>query len=91
MTERFSAEQMEQLGTVVANSVKLELANCGLRVDSGTHVDEVRRDMAFLRWFRLAGNRIAQRLGWFILAALASGAIYIAKLGLDAYLLMHGK
>lgn len=91
MVERFSAAQMKQLQDAISTAVRTEFANVGLRVDDGKQIDEVRKDMSFLRWMREAGNRIAQRLGWLIIAAIASGVIYVVKLGVEAYLAMHGR
>lgn len=90
MDDRFSAEQIEQLSEVIEKVIHAEFANVGMFVDDAKGVADMRKDMGFLRWMREAGNRIAQRLGWLVIAALASGALYIAKLGVDAYLAMHG-
>lgn len=90
MDDMFSVAQVAQLRMIVVEAVREEFANVGLRVDDGAGVDAVRKDMSFLRWVREAGNRVAQKLGWLIIATLASGAFYIAKLGVDAYLSLHG-
>lgn len=91
MVERFSPTQIDQLRRVVAEVVQAEFANVGLSVEDDKEVTAIRKDMYFLRWLREAGNRVAQRVGWLLIAAIASGALFIVKLGLDAYLAMHGR
>lgn len=91
MIDRFSATQVEQLRDIIATTIHAEFANVGMFVGDDEQVNAMRKDLGFLRWVREAGNRAAQKLGWLVIATLAGGVFYIAKLGVDAYLAMHGR
>lgn len=86
MTEaHFTQTQLAQIAEVVKRAMHAEFFNVGLLANDEDEVVETRKDFAFMRWLRQAGNRTAQKVGWAVIAALLSGLIYILKLGFDIY------
>lgn len=82
--ELFTASQVAQLTLIVKEAVREEMADSGLRLD-GDHVDEARRDFMFLRALRRGVNGLAAKIGWFIIAAILGGVVWIVQAGLNAW------
>lgn len=81
MTESFSPAQLQQLRDLLRE----ELQDIGLRTDGGDHTEEARRDFMFLRSLRVGANGLAARLGWLIIAAIASGIAWVVVAGLNSW------
>lgn len=77
----FSSEQMDQLRDLLRD----ELGDAGLRLDEADHIDEARRDFNFLRALRKGANGVASKIGWFIIAAVLGGAVWLFMAGLQAW------
>lgn len=75
----FSAEQVNQLRSIFRE----ELADAGLRIDGPEHVDDARRDFMFLRSLRTGVNGTASKIGWVVIAAILSGAVWLFTSGLN--------
>ena len=78
----FSQEQLKQLETTVRKAVREEMADAGLRLDDGDHVDEARRDFMFLRALRQGLNGTAAKVGWAVILALLAGVFWLFNAGL---------
>jgi hypothetical protein len=75
----FSTEQLAQLRALYRE----ELADAGLRIDGPDHVDEAREDFRFVRKLRKGVNGTASKVGWVVIAALVSAAIWLFTSGLN--------
>lgn len=84
----FTVIQLAQLKLLFSETIREEFANIGIRVEDEEQIFEVRKDFTLLRYIRSAGNRMAQRVGWVLIASLLGVVGYVVKLGIDAYL--HG-
>ena len=78
----FSPEQLQQLEATVRKAVREEMADAGLRLDDGNHVDEARRDFMFLRALRKGLNGTAAKIGWAVILAILGGVFYVFNAGL---------
>lgn len=82
MSEPFSPAQLAQLSTVVKSAVREEFADAGLRLDEADHVDDARKDFMFLRSLRMGVNGLASKIGWFVIAAILGGVLWLVQAGL---------
>lgn len=80
--EGFTQEQLLQLETTVRKAVREEMADAGLRLDDGDHVDEARRDFMFLRSLRRGLNGTAAKVGWAVILAILGGIFWLFNAGL---------
>ncbi len=74
----FSAQQLDQLRTVIRE----ELGDAGLRIDGPDHIDEARRDFMFMRKIRKGAEGYASKIGWFFIAAILGGVVWLVTAGL---------
>jgi hypothetical protein len=74
----FSPAQLAQLRSLMGES----LGNVGLRIDDPNQVDEARRDFQFVRNLRNTVNGTASKIGWFIIAAILAGFVWLMQAGL---------
>lgn len=77
----FTPEQMEQLRMMYRE----ELSDAGLRIDGPDHIDEAREDFRFVRRLRKGVNGTASKIGWFVIAAILAGAVWLFTLGLNTW------
>lgn len=80
-TEGFTKAQLEQLRLVFRE----ELADAGLRIDGPEHVEDAREDFRFLRRLRRGIDGTASKIGWFIIAAILGGLIWLFTQGLNVW------
>lgn len=83
--EPFSAVQMAQFKRAMKEVVEESLSDAGLRIETGDHQDEARRDFMFLRTIRKGANGIAAKIGWLIIAAVLAGLYWVFQIGLAAW------
>lgn len=76
--DAFSPAQLAQLRQVFRE----EMGDAGLRLDGADHIDEARRDLMFLRSLRLGVNGTAAKIGWFFIAAVLAGIVWLVQSGL---------
>src|SRR4051812_40718028 len=75
----FSVIQLQQFRLLISEA----LGNVGLRIDDPTQVDEARRDFTFVRNLRKGVNGTASKIGWFVIAAILSGFVWVMQAGLN--------
>jgi cell division protein FtsX len=80
-SKSFSTEQMEQLRT----AFREELADAGLRIDGPEHVDLAREDFRFLRRLRTGTQGTAAKVGWAVIFAILSAAVWLFTNGINAW------
>ena len=77
----FAPAQLDQLRTLFRE----ELADAGLRIDGPERVDDAREDFRFLRRLRKGLNGYASKVGWFVIAAILGGLVWLFTLGVNAW------
>ncbi len=82
MSEPFSPAQLAQLSTAVKAAIREEFADAGLRLDEPVHVDDARKDFMFLRSLRMGVNGLASKIGWFVIAAILGGVLWLVQAGI---------
>lgn len=79
--KKFSPEQIDQL----RNLFREELADAGLRIDGPEHVDLAREDFRFLRRLRTGTQGTAAKVGWAVIFAILSAAVWLFTNGINAW------
>ncbi len=74
----FSPLQLAQLRSVLRE----ELGDAGLRIDGPDHIDEARKDFLFMRKIRKGAEGYASKIGWFFIAAVLGGIVWLVTAGL---------
>jgi ElaB/YqjD/DUF883 family membrane-anchored ribosome-binding protein len=80
-SSKFSHEQMEQLRSLLRE----EFADAGIRLDGPDHVEEARADFRFIRRVRKGVDGYASKIGWFVIAAILAGAVWLFTLGMNTW------
>lgn len=81
----FTAEQLQQMESVVTKAIRREFTHVGIVVSSDADVIELRKDFAFNRALRFTLNGLAAKIGWAVMLVVLGGVFWIGKLGLDAW------
>jgi hypothetical protein len=77
----FSHEQLEQLRGLLRE----EFADAGIRLDGPDHIEEARADFRFIRRVRKGVDGYASKIGWFVIAAILAGAVWLFTLGMNTW------
>jgi hypothetical protein len=80
-TTSFSNEQMAQL----RGALREEFADAGIRLDGPDHIEEARADFRFIRRLRKGLDGYASKIGWFVIAAILAGAVWLFTLGVNTW------
>ena len=83
--DSFTPAQLAQIESSVRKAVREELADAGLRLDEPVHQDQAREDFRFLRRLRIGIDGIAAKIGWFVIAAVLGGFMWLFTAGLNAW------
>lgn len=78
LADTFSPQQLGQLRSVLRE----ELGDAGLRIDGPDHIDEARADFVFMRKIRKGAEGYASKIGWFFIAAILGGVVWLVTAGL---------
>ena len=83
----FSPAQVAQLEDIVdkaaRKAVRDEMADSGLRLDGPDHVEENRKDFQFTRSLRKTVSALAEKVGWFVIAAILGGIVFLVQAGFN--------
>lgn len=86
MTESFSNDQMQQIVAAVRTAVREELADAGLRLDTGDHQADAREDFRFIRRLRLSWDGAVSKIGNAVLISIIAIVGTIVSMGFWAWL-----
>lgn len=75
-----------ELEEVVRAAVRSELSLVGLRLDNRDHQDEARKDLVFVRKFRLSAEGATSKVGAAVLVAMVTGLVWLFWSGATALL-----
>jgi hypothetical protein len=75
MTINVADLSVEQFQALLRQTVREELSDAGLRIDSETHQDAAREDFRFLRRLRISTESASSRVGMAVILVISGGAI----------------
>jgi len=66
----------DELKDLIKEAVAEAFFEAGLRTDEHEHIEEARKDFAFIRRLRMSADGVASKIGWAVLSVLGTGVVY---------------